>query len=638
MPASEPTGKERIMTHWLREKRNSHPKQELPIPKWAKVLGTCSLLLYPLFCMLIMEYFNDKGLFPTELFHTRMAVQLSEFGPQLCFGLLISYVLFGLLWLLVRKAWIATGLLGSLSLLFGFINYMKLTLKSDPFVPMDIALAGIGKELVSYISVSIPRLFWVALALVLVWSVLLGILGISFPGRWYVRLPAAAAVILAVLVTFSSYDRSTRILNVFHMDLFDNVLQSSNYTANGFVGGFTLNLIGLHIEEPSDYSQATIEGYLEDYTGTATQADAPEYDVIVVLAESFFDLRTLDGVTYSENILENYDSMLASENCYSGNIYTIALGGGTVNTEFRVLTGLNTDNLLPSGATPYTYVNQALSGYVSNYKSAGYNTIGLHLYNPNFYSRKKSYPHLGFDAFYSLSDVESLISVDYTRGYATDASTEAAIEYYMDAAEETGDPTFLFAITIENHQPYQENENNTVTVTADALDETGLLALTTYAQGVKDADAMLGALKEYIDGRERPTVLVWFGDHLPTLGQAHVPYYAMGYYTDDYSVENRMQRFHTPFLVYSNTTLDQGLFTSKSDNQISDIYLMECVAASTGFQQTPYMQYLADAMETLPIYNVELNMDSTLTEEQSEIVSCWKLIAYDRLLGKDYSQ
>jgi phosphoglycerol transferase MdoB-like AlkP superfamily enzyme len=588
--------------------------------------------------MFIMEYFNDKALFPTELFHTRLAAQVSEFAVQLSFGLLVCYVLFGIIWLIVRKAWLATGVMGALSLLCGFINYMKLMLKSDPFVPTDIALVGISKELVSYISVSIPRLFWVALLLVIAWSVGVGLLRIELPGRWFVRLPVAAVVIVGILVTFSDYTRSTRILNTFHMDLFDNVLQTSNYTANGFVGGFTLNVIGLHIEEPADYSQTTITDYLKDYSGTATQEDAPEYDVIVVLAESFFDLRTLNGVTYSENPLENYDEILASENCYSGNIYTIALGGGTVNTEFRVLTGLNTDNLLPSGATPYTYVNQALSGYVSNYKAAGYQTIGLHLYNPNFYSRQKSYPYLGFDAFYSLADAESKVYVDYTRNYATDASTEAAIEYYMDEAAETGDPTFLFAITIENHQPYQENENNTITVTADALDDTALQALTTYAQGVKDADAMLGALKDYIDNRERPTVLVWFGDHLPTLGQANTPYYALGYYTDDYySVENRKQIFHTPFLVYSNTTLDQGLFTSKSDNQISDIYLMECVAASTGFQQTPYMQYLADAMSVLPIYNVELHMDDTLTEEQQEIVNCWNLIAYDRILGKDYS-
>lgn len=623
----------------LRERVNAHRCKKRNIPKWAKILGACSLLLYPLFCMIVMEYFNDKALFPTERAYERFAVQMDTFGIQLLFGLLVCYVLFLTLWVLVRRAWIAVGLMGGLTLLFSFIHYMKLMLHSDPFVPMDFALIGVSKELISYISIPIPRLFWVALVIVILWTVILGLLQVRFPGRWFVRIPAGAAVILAVLVLFSDYSRSTKILNTFHMDLFDNVLQVSNYTANGFVGGFTLNVIGMHVVEPENYSQETMESYLEGYTGSAQDPDAPEYDVIVVLAESFFDLRNLEGVTYSENPLVNYDEILQEENCYAGNIYTIALGGGTVNTEFRVLTGLNTDNLLPSGATPYNYISQDVSSFVSNYKAAGYRTIGLHLYNPHFYNRQTSYPYLGFDEFYSLSDVESLISVYYTRGYATDASTEAAIEYYMDQMEETGEPTFLFAITIENHQPYGENEDNTITVTADALDDTSLQVLTTYAQGVKAADEMLGTLKAYIDNRERPTVLVWFGDHLPTLGQSNTPYYALNYYSDDYySVENRMKMFHTPFLVYSNTTLDQGLFTSKLDNQISDIYLMECVAVSTGFQQTPYMEYLADAMEILPIYNVELHMDDMLTEEQKEITAFWKLIAYDRLLGEDYSQ
>lgn len=623
---------------WLPEKCQNLQQKRKNIPQWAGRLGMCSLLFYPLFCMIVMEYFNYKALFPDERVYERFLVQIDIFGMQMLFGLLVCYLLFTTLWILVARAWIATGLMGCLSLLFGFINYMKLKLNGSPFIPTDISLAGVGRELISYISISIPRLFWLALLLVIVWSAVLWVLRTSFPGRWPVRLPVVAAIITTIIITFSSYSRCTRILNAFNMDLFDNVLQTSNYTANGFVGGFTLNALSLHIKEPEGYSKDSIESYLEGYTGISSTPGAPEYDVILVLAESFFDLRTLDGVTYSEDLLENYDEILSSENCYSGNIYTIALGGGTVSTEFRVLTGLNTDNLLPSGATPYNYINGELSGYVSNYKSAGYNTIGLHLYTPNFYSRKACYPYLGFDAFYSLSDVESLFPVTYTRGYATDLSTEQAIEYYMDQAEETGDPTFLFAITIENHQPYVENENNTVTVVADAINDIALQALTTYAQGIKDADEMLGALKTYIDNRKRPTVLIWFGDHLPTLGEAYTPYYALDYFSNDNSTENRMQMFHTPFLVYSNTTLDQGLFTSKSDNQISDIYLMECVAAATGFQQTPYMEYLADCKKILPIYNVELYMEDTLTETQSEIINCWKLIAYDRLLGKDYSQ
>lgn len=624
---------------WLQDRLQAYTQKDghalERIPQWVRISGMCSLLFYPLFCLIIMEYFNYKALLPDVHVLRRFLVQVTQFSRQVVFALIVVYLLFFTLWLLVRQAWIATGVLGGLSLLFGFINYMKLKLNGTPFIPMDITLAGTAKELSSYVSIPIPWLFWLALIFVAGWTVLLVVLRTAFPARWFVRLPIAGAILLAVAFAFSGYDRSTRILNKFDMDIFDNVLQTSNYTANGFVSGFTLNVISMRIEEPKGYSQAAIKEILNDYTGSPSNPDAPEFDVILILAESFFDLRKLDGVTYSEDLLTQYDRLLAEENCYSGNIYTIALGGGTVSTEFRILTGLNTDYLLPSGATPYLYVGSSVQGYVSNYKSAGYNTIGLHLYNPNFYSRRSTYPHLGFDVFYGLQDVED---VDYTRGYATDMSTERAIEAYLDQAAETGDPTFLFAVTIENHQPYGENEDNTISVTADALNELDLQALTTYAQGIKDADEMLGALKEYIDNRERPTVLVWFGDHLPTLGETHLPYRALGYYTDEESTENRMQMFHTPFLVYANRPLQQGLFTSKSDNQISDQYLMTCVAASTGFQQTPYMEFLADAMQVLPIYSAELHMDNSLTRQQAEITNAWKLIAYDRLLGKGYSQ
>jgi phosphoglycerol transferase MdoB-like AlkP superfamily enzyme len=448
--------------------------------------------------------------------------------------------------------------------------------------------------------------------------------------------PSALAVCLAVSVGVCSYP--DQLLAAFDMSLFDCSKQIDNYTCNGFTGGFALNLMSLRVEKPQGYSQETVEALLDDRDEVASNEDYADYDVILVLSESFFDLRELEGVTYSEDLLTNYDAMRASENCYSGTLYTTAIGGGTVRPEFHILTGLTTD-VLPTGAVPYTYVNHEVESYVSNYKDAGYNTVALHLYDESFYSRNKGYPYIGFDQFLGLSDVQAELEVSFTRNYATDASTEQAIEYYLEQAGENGNPTFLFAVTIENHQPYGENENNTVTVTADGLDDTALQALTTYAQGVKDADEMLGALKEYIDNRERPTILVWYGDHKPTLGEVHTPYEALGFYdSQDQSTENRMAMYSTPFLVYSNRTLDQGLFTSKSDNQISDSYLLECVAVSSGFQQTPYMTLLGEMVEELPVYNMRLNMDDSLTESQSALVQAQKIITYDRLIGKRYSQ
>jgi phosphoglycerol transferase MdoB-like AlkP superfamily enzyme len=50
------------------------------------------------------------------------------------------------------------------------------------------------------------------------------------------------------------------------------------------------------------------------------------------------------------------------------------------------------------------------------------------------------------------------------------------------------------------------------------LNDAALDAVTTYTQGLADNDRMLGGLREYIDGRERPTAMLFFGDHLPSFG------------------------------------------------------------------------------------------------------------------------
>lgn len=565
------------------------------------------LSLYPALSWGMIEYFNVKALFPEEKAIFKLIDQIQLHGKSFLFGILISYMIFCILALICRWCWIAVGIQGGVTLLFGFINYIKINLNGVPFLPADLGLVGETKDIASFVSIPPPVGFWVGVIFVIAWSVTLLLLGVEVPGRW--RIAGSTGLVLAALLIFTlSGSRGQMVLSKFDMALNDSALQTNNYERNGFIGGFSVNLVGLHIEEPPDYSKTTVENILSRYKDASAEKD---YDVILVLSESFFDLRKLPGATYSENMLQNYDSIIESENCISGDIFTIALGGGTVNTEFRILTGLSTDNILPQGSTPYHYVHKNLESYVWNYKRQGYRTMGLHLYNPNFYSRKQTYPYLGFDEFYSTQDVEDAgIPVSYTRDYASDSTTEKAIEYYMDQAEKDNVPAFLFAITIENHQPYVENPDNTVVVEAPALGSEQLLALTTYAQGAKDADQMLGDLRRYIDNRDRPTVLIWFGDHLPTLAQAHDPYRVLGYYDNDGSTEQRERMFSTPFLVYSNRQLDQGLFPDRKGNKLSDIYLMTCVSSATGGPRTAFMDYLGYAISVLPVYNMKLNVNN----------------------------
>lgn len=344
-------------------------------------------------------------------------------------------------------------------------------------------------------------------------------------------------------------------------------------------------------------------------------------------------------MAFSEDPLKNYDEIRERENCFYGTMYTDVLGGGTVHPEFHILSGL-TMTFLPTGASPYSYVREDIDTYITNYKDVGYKTTAIHLFDTSFYQRNQAYSHIGFDEFIGFEELTEEINPTYTRGYVTDETTEQAVEYYMDQNTEDGTPSVVFAITIENHQSYGENPDNTIEVTSDLFEDNDdiAVAVNTYTQGLKDADQMLGDLVSYIDERERPTVLLFYGDHKPSLGRIHTIFESAGYYDSTYfSMENRKKIYSAPFLIYSNRNLDEGLLEYGVNNEISDYHLLNSVAVSTGFQQTAYMHFLEDMYDTLPYYNICLGMDEDLTAEQRDYVKKMNLISYDRICGKRYS-
>lgn len=586
--------------------------------RWA---GWASLPLFPLFFCLVLEYYNAGDLAALASFwrlHT----------PQAIFGLLVSCILFALVLLLVRRAAAACALTGGASLLIAFVHSMKLALNGDPFFPKDVFMAGEAGSLLSFLSGGLPKYMALAALLLALWCAGLALLGLRLPLRRTDHLFWTASALSLSVVLCSSPARVTRLLERFSIYTEFTMLQSLNYEENGFLGAFILNLNNMHLQPPGGYSRDYVERLLDRYEAVPAAGEA--FDVILVLSESFCDLRELPGLTFSKNPLPRYDELLRRDNCYSGTLYTNAVGGGTVRPEFEVLTGLSTE-VLPDGATPYEYVDGPLEGYVSNYKDAGYRAVALHPYEPSFYARNSAYPHLGFDAFYSHDELYAMRPLEYSsRGYPTDDSLVDHIQLLLDGAEE---PTLLFAITMQNHQPFSPmpQEDITLTVSSDRLSQENLDAVTTYVQGLAAADQMLGRLADYIDRRERPTVLIFFGDHKPTLGANFAAYEESGYFSasDPFTFAVRSKIYTTPFLIYANRTLDPGLFPQNTGNQLSTVYLMDAAALCTGFQRTPYMELLLDCFQKAPFYNKRLAME--LTPEQEEAVRAIHSVSYYRL-------
>ncbi|WP_251319029.1 LTA synthase family protein [Flintibacter muris] len=587
--------------------------------RWA---GWFSLLFFPFYCCLVLEYYNAGRLDALRTFwqlHTLPAL----------FGLLVCCVVFLLTLLLFGRAALACGVMGGVSILLAFINYMKLALNGDHFFPKDVLMAGEASSLLSFLSGGLPKYMFQAVLLLVIWCVGLAVLGLRLPIRRTNRLFFAASAISLCAVFCSGQARTTSLLERFTIQTEFTMLQSLNYEENGFIGAFALNLNSMTLQQPRGYSKEYVDQLLAGYKGTETTGE--KFDVILVLSESFCDLREIPGLTFSQNPLPRYDELLSRDNCYSGSTYTNAIGGGTVRPEFEILTGLSTE-ALPSGATPYEYVDHALEGYVSNYKDAGYRTIAMHPYDPNFYARINAYPWLGFDAFYGWDELDQMGELTYKRGYTTDQSLEVLMEQVLDQSEQ---PTFLFTITMQNHQPFNPlpQEEIALTVTSDKLSQENLDAVTTYTQGLFDADQMLGALADYVDGRERPTLLIFFGDHKPTLGVNWSAYDESGFFsaTDNYNFQDRKKMYSTPFLIYSNRELDPGLFSQNTGNELSSYYLLDAAALCTGFQLTPYMELLLDCYAVSPMYNERLAMD--MTPELQQSIQARHCVTYERLRG-----
>lgn len=568
--------------------------------------------------------------FLTELYNYKTAALFFRFvklhpGSALL-GVLIVGAVCAFFALAFRRMWVGALCGGIFFQLVAIIHFLKLALNGDPFVPWDITMAGNMGELLSFVKVDFPWWGWLMPCILILYIVLLWFCNIRLPqGIWY---RVAGCVALPVLLV-GFLQGGTENFEHFGMTYMDAALQSSNYRANGFVGAFYLNIATMNVQEPADYTEENVLKAM----GTEQETEGKTPDVVVILCESFWDIRKLQGTTFSKDPLTLYDALCTRENAYSGTIYSTAIGGGTVRTEFGVLTGLSSE-YLPTGASPYIYINKEVPTHVSYFKSQGYDTVAVHPYDKKFYTRAQGYPYIGFDAFYGQEEISEMVEVTYQRGYVSDDSFVDALITQLE--EHKDSPTFLWGISMENHQTYHPlQETPEIFVQNPALSKDLVDTVTTYTQGVYHSALALDKLVEYIDKREKDTLLVFFGDHLPTLGANYAAYKATGMFEDaaPEDTETAKTVYGTPFVIYANYDLDTAY--QKTGIEISDYNLLALATEIGGTAKSPFMNWQLKQMAYLPYYNTRLNIPTT-----EKVQMFWRqhgLLTYDRLIGHTFS-
>jgi hypothetical protein len=246
-------------------------------------------------------------------------------------------------------------------------------------------------------------------------------------------------------------------------------------------------------------------------------------DIIIVQSESLFDPMRLAGI--------EHDAMphlrAAAERGWSGDLYVPTFGGGTIRTEFEVLTGLP---LAAFSGVRYPYLQMtrsAFPGLVRELGANGYRTVAIHPNGGAFWNRNDAFRSFGFDRFI---DGDSFADAERYGWYVSDAALVDRIiaELVEDDSPPSG-PKFVLGISIQNHGPYRGvplRDDAMLELDLAGLDDGPREALRTYLMMTQATDLQMKRLIDFVDARERPTLLLIYSDHMPPLNLvfAQIPF------------------------------------------------------------------------------------------------------------------
>ncbi len=293
------------------------------------------------------------------------------------------------------------------------------------------------------------------------------------------------------------------------------------YNAYGFTYCFLNSIFDNGVKKPSNYSEQEVINLLDDSKINGeeiTPVTNKTPNIIMVQLESLFDITRMGNLQFSQDPISYFREL--KENYNGGYMSVPSIGAGTSNTEFEVLTGMNLEDF---GASEIPYkgilLDKTCESIAYDLSANGYIAHAIHNNDATFYQRHTVYPNLGFDTFTSMEYMQ-LTEEDYTPSkWVRD---EKLTNYIEDCLNYTPDGVdFVFTVSVEGHGRYPNNavpELSNVLVT-DALTGEPNYPAQFYTNLIYDMDQnFIKPLVEMLSNRDEETILVLYGDHLPSLG------------------------------------------------------------------------------------------------------------------------
>ena len=492
------------------------------------------------------------------------------------------------LFFITRRIRVALIIQNVLFMILGLANYFVLEFRSLPIMPWDILSISTAASVAgnyNYVFYTSTIIVLIGFAILIILSCLLKT-KLEKGGKKRI---IGTLTTLFLIIGYAFAVRQEAIVKAFDLYVKLFVPTTMQYK-DGNVVAFLYETQFMHVAKPSGYNKEEAIAKIESYETDDEKIDKKP-NVIVIMDETFSDLRFLGDFTTNKEFMPYIDSLLAgAENTISGHVNVSVLGGNTPNSEFEFLTG-NSMAFLPQGSVAYQqYIKSQIPSLVSYFENLGYRTIGMHPYNAGGWNRNTIYPILGFDEEYFIND---FASPKYIRKYISDETCfNKIINFYENKKE--GEPLFLFNVTMQNHSAFtQKYTNFTPTIQANGSKS---FPLSNYLSLLKETDTAYKELISYFSEVDEDTIIVFYGDHQPNDTVANPLWQLLGVDYNNLTLEQERTRYITPFVIWANFDIEEQKDITTSLN-----YLGGKVLNAANLPLPGYFKFLEDVEEDYPV-------------------------------------
>ncbi|MCR5836902.1 MAG: sulfatase-like hydrolase/transferase [Lachnospiraceae bacterium] len=493
--------------------------------------------------------------------------------------------------LLIRRRIFGMAVISIIWIIFGVANSVLLSYRVTPFTAVDLMLIDSAISIMNkYVS---PPM--IVLIIVLAIGAVVGLVYIwkKIPKIDHkiniVKTAGIIALVYAIALGSINLGISADLLAT----KFGNLADS--YREFGFVYCFVNSLINTGIDKPQDYSDEKIKS-IKDETKEHTKEEEIKKtpNLIFLQLESFFDVNNMKNLKFSENPLPYYTEL--KEKFPHGYMDVPIVGAGTVNTEFEVMTGMNLDDFGP-GEYPFKTVlkEKTCESICYNLKNYGYKCHAIHNNTATFYSRNLVFSNLGYDTFTSVETMN--VEERTPMGWAKDKYLTQYIMQALKSSKKQQD--YIYTISVQGHGSYPSHEGD-FPIKVEGIDDVARKnSFEYYVSQINEMDAFLKELTGELSTLKEDTVLVLYGDHLPSLG-----------ITEEELVDGDV--FKEEYIIWSN-------FDAGFENEDIEAFQMQSKILS---------QFNMDAGD-INKYTQKHRLD----EDQDEYLEGLKNLEYDMLYG-----